>query len=358
MLRANSEALTASDDWQYVLCSPQNFLHSINIKAGVFEFVSTSRSRLSELSFLDGRVPLNESKQTIQLPIDKVLNWYQTETVRNNSELNRFIFHMSFCGSTLLARTLDRPGRVLSYKEPQILLQLAELKSHESSLYRDRGRWKPLISFVLSQLRLQFNPGEATIIKPSNWLNSMLPELLFDGGDSKIVLLSISREEFLTSVFRGGGERVQFMYSVLRHLKKAFPEYSSVVSDAEASSQDSLDLFSRLALVTHAIQSKAFSRVADLMPAADVFHCSYKQLMNDPAEQLKILSEVLQLGMQDNELAGAISTNFAKHSKVNQRKFDINQSEQVNADVMKAYSGNFSKALVWADRNLQLTRFR
>lgn len=357
MLRTNSEALTASNDWRHVLCSPHNFLHSINIKAGVFEFVSTSRSRLSELSFLDGRVPLNESKQTIELPIDKVLNWYQTQTIRPNSQVNRFIFHMSFCGSTLLARTLDRPGRVLCYKEPQILLQLAELKSQESSLYRDRERWKPLIGFVLSQLRLQFNPGEASIIKPSNWLNSMLPELLFDGGDSKVVLLSISREAFLISIFRGGGERVQFMHSVLRHLNKAFPEYSSAASDAEASSQDSIELFARLALLTHAIQSKAFSRVAERMLTTEVFHCSYEELVNSPVEQLNSLSKVLQLGLHKDELASAISTNFAKHSKVNQRKFDITQSGQVNADVMKAYSDSFSKALIWADRNLQLASF-
>ena len=64
---------------------------------------------------------------------------------------------MSFCGSTLMARVLDIDEKVFSYKEPQILLQLAEMKSAQNSYYRNKITWKSLISFVLGQFNKQWS---------------------------------------------------------------------------------------------------------------------------------------------------------------------------------------------------------
>ncbi|MBL4671015.1 MAG: hypothetical protein JKX81_02050 [Arenicella sp.] len=271
--------------------------------------------------------------------------------------MNRFIFHMSFCGSTLVSRVLDQPGIAITHKEPQILLQLAEIKAANADWYRNKEQWQALMSFVLSQQSKRWLPNEPVVIKPSNWANSMLPQLIEDGGPSRALFLSISPGDFLISVFRGGSDRVQFTYAVLIHLVTAFPEFRRVIAEVELDKLSSADMFARLSLIVHAIQQRAFARVSGNVSLTDSCQCTYQELLNSPVECLQQAGTALDLGFKKSQLNESISKNFSNHSKVTKRTFDVLDARKVDQQVCAVYSDTFSRTFEWAEKILPVAIF-
>ena len=350
-----SSNYAAEHSWESILESPEYFLHSINPRENTLEFVRTSRELISGTSFLDGRNDLSLNAQPVSLSMSDALQW--SNHIRPGSEPNRFIFHMSFCGSTLVSRALDLAGKAICYKEPQVLLQLAELKAANTSLYRDKEQWKALTTFVLNQFKQPWRAGESVILKPSNWLNSMLPQLLEDGGSSKAVYLGLTPMAFLIAVFRGGGERIQFSYSVLRHLLHSFPEYQRVVAEVEGSEGDSIEQFARLVLILHAVQLKAFQRATIQGGVQESPFFDYQSLLANPLQNLTGIAAELDLDFTQDELQESISNNFSNHSKVNNRSYDATQASDVDQQVLNTYRGQFLSALEWASEALKPASF-
>lgn len=217
MINEFTSVVVADENCSKVLDDPNYFLHIIDVQRAAFGFLASSRTLLSNASFLDGRSPLSNEPVLYYVSIEAALDWHGNKPVINAS--NRFIFHMSFCGSTLLARVFDKSGEAFSYKEPQILVELAELKKNRAESVNNQLHWEKLIGFVLTQFSLPFSPGECNLIKPSNWVNSMLPDMLAV-DNAKVVFLGITPEDFLTAVFRGGADRIKYVYSFLQHMQK------------------------------------------------------------------------------------------------------------------------------------------
>ncbi len=345
MINQYNRVLSAASQRQEILESTAYMLHSIDVKKSTFDFLQTTRETLSDTSFIDGRSPLSVDETVWQVPFDEAMAWHARTP--KTEQPNRFVFHTSFCGSTLLARVLDIEGKAFSYKEPNILLQLAQIKAKETQLYCNRSQWRKLIGFVLDQFKNQWNTSEPTIIKPSNWVNSMLTELMLDNDESRAVLLSSTPEEYLTAVFRGGSERVQYTYSLLRHLSTAFPEYAGTISEVEDSQAQTVDLFMRLSLIAYAIQQRAFCRIRSLVDSAHRLDCRYNELINDTPQCLEKIAQRLDLKLSPIALDRSIEDNFKYHSKVNNRQFSASERDAVNAEVYSQYQSSFDAALDW-----------
>ena len=181
------------------------FLYDIDPGCSRVGFVRTDRAVLSTEPFLDHRwraadevgaaVPLSE------LPA------IGPETPRLN-----FIWHTSFCASTLLAACLDTPGRCLALKEPGALVMLADLK---------RGgllaRSPDLAKAVFSLLGRRFDPDEQILIKPSNGANTLMIEAaaLTQG---RALLLYSDCESFVLSMAKQGGAGFAYVRNHFRTL--------------------------------------------------------------------------------------------------------------------------------------------
>lgn len=338
--------------WAEILESPEYFLHGVDSYAGNFGFIRTSRERLAKASFIDGRSPLALDGEILHVPIDYAFKWQKTSA--RSLQPNRFVFHQSFCGSTFLARVLQVEGKSFSYKEPNIIAQLANLKAEHDPLYANKAHWSQLLSFVLSQYKqpwIDERSGTANdslnLIKPSSWVNSILPDLATEAGQSKVVLMTHSVEDFLVSVFRGGGERVQFVYALLKHMRSSFPDYYQLVAELEQSSLESADLFIRLTLIAHALQNKAFAQLRALLPDGDSCECRYQSLVDEPIDCAELAAHMLDLNLSRKELLGSVAHNLQHHAKVSHRGYAQQQTEAVNAEVKAHYKQNFQQAMRW-----------
>lgn len=331
--------------WSEILESEEYLLHFLDIEKGHFGFIKTSRELLSQASFIDGRSQISIDQTLWYVPIEDALAWHAQAD--HTERLNRYIFHSAFCGSTLLGRMLDIPGKTYVHKEPSILAQLADLKLARHEIYLNTESWANLLGFVSNQLNLPLSEGEVNLIKPSNWVNSELRDLTILNGSSKFVLLSQSPMQFLTAVFRGGSERIEYVYSFLSQIRRIFPEFHDVIEEVENNNFETVDLFSRLTIIAYAIQLRAFSQVIDLAGVANTASYSYDKLMSDPETSILQISNLLHLNLTEVEISNSIKTHLPRHSKVQSRPYRQDEMVSVDKEVLSHYQQNFDSSIDW-----------
>lgn len=103
-----------------------------------------------------------------------------------------WLFHTSFCCSTLLARTLQDTSACMVYREPLVLRRLSDA--------RDRGM--VVTHWMAPTTRLLFRPWEkegAVVVKPTHAALNIATELLAATPGSRAVALLSSLDDFLVS---------------------------------------------------------------------------------------------------------------------------------------------------------------
>jgi hypothetical protein len=114
-----------------------------------------------------------------------------------------FIWHTAYCCSTLLSQLLDRPGRSLSLREPNILLDLAHAKRLGQFARQGTQRLPDIVFRLLAR---PFEGRESVTVKPATSANFLV-------GDAasltrgKSLLLYSDLQSFLISIALDGEVR-------------------------------------------------------------------------------------------------------------------------------------------------------
>ncbi len=319
-----------------LLAEPRYLLHRVDLAADRLTFVDTTRASLCAASFLDGRVAFG-SGDPILVPLSRAL-----AVAPRVAGPDRFVFHVSFCGSTLLARLFDVPGQAFSYKEPQALVDLADAGV---SAPQDE-RFAPAIDLVLGQLRLQWAAGEATVIKPSNWVNAILPQLVAASRDMRFVLCDILPRDFLSAVFRGGRERIVYTLQCCNHIVRTYPDYTPYLAAASRSA-DPLVNAAQLTLLALHLQHRAFDTV-DPNAQHRLFH---REIVSSVDACLSRAADILDVTLSPQDRAAAVDAHGGSHAK-SRCAFDILARDADDERIEALHGPRFDAALVWADATL------
>lgn len=124
-----------------------------------------------------------------------------------------WIFHVAHCGSTLLARALDRPKGSLVLREPLALRQLgAEAANGPAS------DWPSRFNLTMALLARRYDPDAVTIIKANVPVNFMLPSLAARDPDAPAIFLHFPLVPYLLAILRSPNHRnwVRFVTDELR----------------------------------------------------------------------------------------------------------------------------------------------
>src|SRR5690606_36735735 len=89
----------------HILGDPAWLLAGFDAARREWSFVETTRGVLTASAFIDGRTPLSPSGRHARIPL-AVSNAWLAEA-QSNSKVDRFVGHVGFCGSSLVARALD-----------------------------------------------------------------------------------------------------------------------------------------------------------------------------------------------------------------------------------------------------------
>lgn len=170
--------------------SPRLLLHSLDFERMEARFVHMSRRTFRASSFLDRRI-ITTTPFTFSAPCKE---WITDEN-NSTSPPVYYIFHVAFCGSTLLARSLDRRHLCLSYKEPMALAQYSQNGGELPPDVRAR-----VLRGIVTSLSKTFHTGEVPLIKLNNLCSFAVGELLESNPRSRGLFLYSDLRTFLCSI--------------------------------------------------------------------------------------------------------------------------------------------------------------
>lgn len=212
-----TQVLTASET-QKLLSTPGYVPWQINGAQAQVLFRKLDESTLYDTAFLDQRLVPAQDEMLYSIPIAGMLN-----NQDNIAPPKNWIFHTSFCCSTLLARLLQVEGKVLSMKEPVILNQLADAFRHNPN---NAPQYTGLFKRVADQLSKPFNGEQRVVLKTSNYMNALLNQVHHVNSDSRVLLVWGDIRAFTRSMLKNRAESTKTMPIFLRALQRDVDDQS------------------------------------------------------------------------------------------------------------------------------------
>lgn len=164
---------------------------------------------LERSTFLDTRIAA-DLRQSLPIPESSLPSSF------GNVAPVAWLFHTSFCCSTLLARALhDHPGHVV-YREPLVLRRLADAKDQGESL----DHW---VQTCVDLLGRPWSPVGRIVIKPTHGALNIAAELLAASPGARAVAVTSSLDDFVTSHLKKSRATLEAIPLLCRRVLAASP---------------------------------------------------------------------------------------------------------------------------------------
>lgn len=281
--------------------------HTYDQAGAALTFVHVPADRRGGLMFLsDEHFAGNFDK--IAFPAESV-----AEAVADSARAPlHFIFHTSFCCSTLLARALDIPGTSSALKEPDVLINVANrlIRSDDPA---NRKR----LELVLRLLERPQQGTRSVIVKPTNFANRTAEPALSARPDSRAVLLYSDVGTFLRSLLKRGmwgrilGRKLFAQLSGWSSLKIGIaPADTFVLTDVQ------------VAALAWLMQIAHFDRLARAFGPDRVMVIDSPTLLADPSAAIGKAQALFGLGLSGEQIEEiATGPVFSRHSKFTDRDY-------------------------------------
>ena len=327
-----------------LLFDPRFLLHRLDLAAGRLIFLPTTRRLLAQASFLDGRTRIASGPEIACGLADALRH---AESGRAEAPPNRFIFHVSFCGSTRLARIIDRPGRVLAMREPNVLVDLADWKAALERSSAVDPRVAPLARLACASLRSRWHSEEAVVVKPSNWVNNLIPELAASGAIRPLFVV-MSRRAFLRAVFRGGRERLAFIARAAAHLASGRPSDEALLNAAISAASDPLGKVAHIAAFAHWLQHRRFRRTMDSCGWGSDHVVTFDQIERAPRAAAATAAAALDLDLSAEDLAHGVARTSERDAKQPDAAYSREERFEADVKIERLYGERIEAAVAWA----------
>lgn len=175
------EATPAAIDW----ADPAWFPADLDVRGGRIAMLHIDPEVVERSTFLDTRIAADLQRSLSvdaralpgNLPSAPPVAW---------------LFHTSFCCSTLLAQALHDHPSTVAYREPLVLRRLADAR-HEGL---DLGRWPKICTDLLAR---PWSPRGRIVVKPTHAALNIGQMLMQASADSRAIALTSSLSDFLVS---------------------------------------------------------------------------------------------------------------------------------------------------------------
>ena len=250
-----------------------------------------------------------------------------------------FIFHTSFCCSTLMLRALDLPGRAFGLSEPDVLINLAN-----RFIRSDDAANKERLRLVVRLLARPFEQGESMIVKPTNFANRLAMPVLEVSPESRAVLLYSDARTLLRSILKRGmwgriwGRKLFQSNSLWTPLDFGFSsEEAFVLTDLQALALGWL------------MQMHQFGELKRRMGERITIVDSADFLAN-PARTLGRVSRLFELELDQSAIEQIVDgPTFARHSKFSERGYGQAERTADHSAAEAAHHDELEMVVKWVE---------
>jgi len=321
------------------LASPDWLLAGFDDARERFQFARVSRQTYCDSSFLDHRIknmPERESSATGG-EVDLLL-------ALRSGRPAAYVFHTAFCASTLLAFCLDQPTRTLVLREPKVLVQLGGLRRDATSV--DPAQLRRLLQRVFALLSRSY-AGESVVVKPSNFANSLLRDILEQrsavGEQHHCLILSSGLRSLLISILKNAEEARERMPAFLAALLRD----SDYLARVDLPPVESMDLLQQSVVFWHC-QRHFVQGINRAFPAGRMLPVSMETFLRRPLETLIVIDDFLQLRLGEDHLIEVVERGaFRQHSKTG-ASYSLEQQRREGDAVAHRHKDEIHHALEWA----------
>lgn len=294
------------------LCaSPDHYLHSF--EGDVAVFVPMDRAAYHRSIFLDHRIS-PAATGTMRVPV---------AGLSGDSKPISWIFHIAHCGSTLLARALDRPEAGLVLREPAALRQIG--------IAPDSAK----LAVVLAMLGKRYLPDAPTIVKANVPVNFILSDIVANAKPIRAIFMYCGLRDYLLAVLRSDGHR-----NWVRQVTDQFVAHMGnrpALTDAERAAA----LWrAQLARFSEAIAKSPNARAMD----SEIF-------FSDPGQAVEATAHHLGAILTRDQIAATVSGPlFATHAKRPDASFDNAARLARKAQLERTISAELEEAERWVEQ--------
>lgn len=288
------------------------------------------RTAYARSIFLDRRIdPAERTPRGV--PLDALLREPAPAPLRAG-----WIFHVAHCGSTLLARALDRADGGLVLREPLALRQMAVWGVEGAAASPE---WQAMLGMLKALLSRRARPDAATVIKANVPVNFILDALL--AGNEPAAFLYHRFDDYLLAVLRGPNHR-RWVESVTAELRPAVERLAGPVEGLADAERAAALWLSQLRAFDAALGRLEGGRSLD----AELFYAA-------PAE---VLSEAFRLfgaevdGAEVEAIAGGEL--FGSYSKNRGARFDNQARVERRETLRKELAPELEQARGWLERRM------
>lgn len=312
-----------------VVADPTWHAHRTNAPMSEIQFVRLPREVHRSITFLEEKY-FPADLERLVLPMTAV----REAVAALPAPPPRLIFHSSMATSTLLARVFDQPGTAMSLAEPIILNELSSLKTRGVEV-------RSALDTVLKLLSRPFAPGEATVIKPGNTANNLIPDMVEVRPDLRAVIIHARIADFLRSVAKKGMVS-RIIYRRLYAFVARSVSLSTGFTPEDVFEQTDLQIAGMVWLMQHAQFVESLNLFPDRFRSIDS-----SQFLEQKAATLRALSDHFSIPLDADAIAAGPV--FGRHSKELGKPFSVEERNASYAKVEEAYGAEIGMVVGWIE---------
>ena len=292
--------------------SPELYPVKIDLDRRMVHFVRMLPENYRNSVFLDLRT--KHSGNEIEIRLDDLL---LAAAAESTSKPVHYIFHISFCCSTLLARYFELLPSCFVLKEPRLLAQVA-LMPHQPE-----GPGDDVFNLAVKLLNRTYAPEQMAVIKPNDWCNSLAGALLAHNSRATITFLMAPLRQYLLAILKAE-ERRDWVKKRIRTAGKEAAGYAPL-GTVDVGRWSVPQAIAYLWL-THRFLCE---RLVSNGNRSRVLVLNGEQLLENPSRSLNAIMQTCGLAVSAEELQFLIShPSISKYSKDLSRPYDASSRQK------------------------------
>lgn len=318
-----------------VLRDARWFVEDFTLDNKALSFVLTDAESLSQQPFLDYRWPRHTA---LHQRVDAGALVQRVPAGLPPPPLN-FIWHTSFCCSTLIAGMLDCPDRNLSLREPFVLVPVADAK--RLGVF-DRHVVSPRLPEIVFRLLDRTAPFAVTV-KPSNFANVLLRDAIANTS-GKMLFLYSDLASFLMSVSKGR----------LKLHKYARQLFANIAGDDGRELPWSVSTLVRMsdleiAAVAWHLQIAEFRRGWQALAPGRGASLDCDAFFLDPADAMARLDAFFGYGLGAEQIRRVVDGPMLQHhAKAPDEAFNYRARQDANMAIRTLHGADINRVVAWS----------